>query len=96
VTRIYSQNIHHLVDPDGGVDVFLKAIKPGFGKAVQRDVQRQVDDQIVAVRRLEGPIAARRILAEDDTRRLSAQVQAQNAQEALSAWLDSQNRPQNP
>ena len=96
VTRIYSQNIHHLVDPDGGVDVFLKAIKPGFGKAVQRDVQRQVDDQIVAVRRLEGPIAARRMLAEDDTRRLSAQVQAQNAQEALSAWLDSQNRPQNP
>jgi raffinose/stachyose/melibiose transport system substrate-binding protein len=91
ITRIYAQNIHHLVDPDGSVEAFVEALRPSFAKAVQRDVQRQIDDQTVAVRRLEGPIAARRILPEDGTRRLSAAVQSQNAQEAFSAWLNSQN-----
>lgn len=96
MARIYAQNIHRLVEPDGGVEPFLDSLRPAFAQAVHDDLQRQITDQIVAVRRLEGPIAAQRMIPDDDAKKLSALLQAQNAQEALSAWLESQNKSANP
>ncbi len=91
VYRIFTNKLHVLFDPDGGVEAFLRELQPQFAEALRTDVERQLKHAWRFSERQDGVLAACRALERtgdaEAARRLSAMFQIQNDQESHSAWM---------
>lgn len=59
---VWEQELHHLISPNGGVEPFLNALEPRFPDAIRRDVEAEVRNGYLSLRRDLGPLTALSVL----------------------------------
>lgn len=84
--RLFVTHGYRLVARDGGVEDFLRALRPEFDAAVRADAERLRRACAGNVRRLDTAVAAWRMLGEAGKE--AATWESQNQQEALARWLE--------
>jgi raffinose/stachyose/melibiose transport system substrate-binding protein len=59
---VWEQELHLLISPNGGVEPFLGALEPRFPEALRRDVEAEVRNGYLSLRRDLGPLTSLSVL----------------------------------
>ncbi len=85
--RLIDTCFHLLYAPDGGVDVFTRAIEPQFASAVRQDLERRLSHSFANLRQLDTTLLARDFLGGAERGAARDEIASQHFVEVQSALL---------